>query len=151
MSRSNPSRASVTVGLFLAALLVPWVVASCAGPYTPKAPNPPGEPRYCFDAVGHRPGAKPWLLGGTCCCTPSAEVLADWQQHGYFVGLTLEQVLARYKEAGIKTARDHQGCNNMCQWGPHVTKGGKCMVSPTPGTENFEEVLYGIRYVETRR
>ena len=99
---------------------------------------------YCFDTVGHKPGAKPWILGGTCCCTPSEEVLADYMAHGHVAeDMTLEDLIALYEEKGIKTALDHGGCNNMCLWGPHVVKGGKCMVPPTPMTQNYEEVFSG--------
>lgn len=99
---------------------------------------------YCFDTVGHKPGAKPWILGGTCCCTPSKEVLADYKKHGHVPEeMTLEDLIALYEEKGIKTALDHEGCNNMCEWGPHVVKGGKCMVPPTPLTQNYQEVFSG--------
>ncbi len=54
---------------------------------------------------------------------------------------------AKYRDAGIKTAADHQHCNNLCEWGPHVVKGGHCMVSPTSGTVNFEEVRFDSRYI----
>lgn len=121
-------------------------LASCEGPYLAKASAPSQDPVHCFSAVGHTPAAKPWILDGKCCCTPSPAVLADWQKNGHFAGLGLSQILANYEEAEIKTERDHRGCNNLCASGPHVVKGGKCMVSPTPGTENFEEVLYGITY-----
>ncbi len=99
---------------------------------------------YCFDTVSHKPGAKPWILGGTCCRTPSGEVLADYKEHGHVAkDMTLEELTILYKEKGIKTALDHRGCNNMCEWGPHVVKGGKCMVPPTPMTQNYEEVFSG--------
>ena len=104
---------------------------------------------HCFDSVGHTPGAKPFVLGGTCCCTPSAEVLADYKKHGHVqADMTLEDLVALYGKEGIKTELDHKGCNNLCKWGPHVVKGGKCMVPPTPGTYNFEEVRFGTRYVK---
>ena len=117
-----------------------------APPHTPK-PTVAPDIVHCFDTVGHRTGAKPWLLGGTCCCTPSQAVLEDWQQHGYFVGKTVQEVIDMYNQEGIQLACDHQGCNNACQHGPHVIKGGKCMAPPTPGTENYEEVLFGMTYV----
>lgn len=99
---------------------------------------------YCFETVGHNPGSKPWILGGTCCCTPSQEVLEDYKKHGHVpLGMTLDDLIALYAEKGIQTALDHRGCNNMCIWGPHVVKGGKCMVPPTPLTQNYEEVFSG--------
>lgn len=82
--------------------------------------------KYCHDRVEHIPGAKSWIDGGTCCCTPKTEALRE-----------------RYRKAGITTDWNHQGCNNLCEYGPHVVKGGKCMAIPTPGTDNYEEVTTG--------
>ena len=124
--------------------------AGCEQPFMAKPSQAPPM-KYCFDTVGHRPGAKPWILGGTCCCMPSAGVLHDWQAHGYFVGQTVEDVIALYHAHGIALATDHRDCNNACEYGPHVVKGGKCMVPPTPGTDNYEEVLFGVRYGDKER
>ncbi|MCK5269433.1 MAG: hypothetical protein KAJ46_01560 [Sedimentisphaerales bacterium] len=112
----------------------------------PKPSKSP-EIKHCFDTVGHKRGSKPWLLGGSCCCTPSEKVLADWQANGYFVGKSVAEVIALYHEKGFRLATDHQNCNNACKYGPHVVKGGKCMVPPTPGTENYEEILFGCVYM----
>ena len=125
-------------------------------PYAPR-PDAKPVPVYCFDSVGHMPGAKPFVLGGTCCCTPSEAVVGDYKQHGHVPqDMTLQQLIALYERDGIKTALDHYGCNNLCKWGPHVIKGGKCMAPPTPGTYNFEEVRFNMRYTpvvkpETKR
>jgi hypothetical protein len=126
------------------------LLAGCVAPQAPYALKPATKPVpvYCFDTVGHTTGAKPFILGGTCSCTPSDEVLADYKKNGHFAqDMTLQQLIDQYHKAGIKTALDHQSCNNLCQWGPHVIKGGKCMVPPTPATYNFEEVRFNIRYV----
>lgn len=123
------------------------VVAGCAEKvFVPKPAQAPAIV-HCFDTVGHQPGAKPWALGGPCCCTPAPAVLADWQAHGYFTGQSVDDVVAIYHQKGIKLATDHHDCNNVCPDGPHVVKGGHCMVPPTPGTENYEEVLFGQAYV----
>ncbi|KPK97843.1 MAG: hypothetical protein AMJ73_07055 [candidate division Zixibacteria bacterium SM1_73] len=100
--------------------------------------------QYCNDATGHIPGSKPWILGGTCCCTPSAELMEQYHKDGIALDLTYEDLVRMYREAGITTDLDHKGCNNMCDHGPHVVKGGKCMCTPTPGTKNFEEVVSGV-------
>jgi len=135
------------------ALLAVVLIAPGCGErvFTPKPALAP-QPVYCFDTVGHRAGAKPWILGGTCCCTPSEEILLDWKAHGYFADKSLEDVVALYKAKGIELASDtHHDCNNACPAGPHVVKGGHCMVPPTPGTENYEEVLFGQVYMPKDR
>jgi hypothetical protein len=62
----------------------------------------------------------------------------------------LKDLLALYEQRGVKTALDHKGCNNLCQWGPHIIKGGHCMVPPTPATYNYEEVRFGAKYVPVK-
>ncbi len=110
--------------------------------FVAKSETPPAI-RYCFDSVGHIAGSKPFILGGTCVCTPTPELLKTYQRDGYLPGYSYEGLLNLYKKRQIKTAHDHQGCNNFCQWGPHLVKGGSCMVPPTPGTQNYEEILSG--------
>lgn len=105
------------------------------------------SPIYCFDSVGHKKGAGPFVLGGTCCCTPTEELVAQYHRDGHIRNTNLDGLIKLYEEKNIKTALEHQGCNNLCQWGPHVVKGGYCMVPPTPGTANFEEVRSGYKYV----
>lgn len=137
--------------LMIAVVLFGVFVAGCGPePFTSKPVETP-EIVYCFDTVGHSAGATPFLLGGTCCCTPGERVLADWQKNGHFIGKTVNDVIDMYHEAGIQLACDHQHCNNACPGGPHVVKGGRCMVPPTPGTENYEEVLFGQVYMVKKR
>lgn len=141
------SKYSAGLGIAFGVFWLSLFAAGCERPFTGKPLQAPPV-KYCFDTVGHVPGAKPWILGGCCCCTPSPEVLKDWHQHGYFAGKTVGDVIGLYHVRGIKLATDHRGCNNACEHGPHVVKGGRCMVPPTPGTENHEEVLFGARYVD---
>lgn len=134
---------------YLGLLWVSFLLDGCATPtqvpYVAKPTSMPA-PAYCFDSVGHIPGSKPFILGGTCCCTPTKELMDKYHADGLLLDMQLKDLLSLYESAGIKTALDHHGCNNLCQWGPHVIKGGKCMAPPTPGTFNFEEVRFGIRY-----
>ena len=120
------------------------IVAGCGpklGQYQVKSLTPPPI-KNCFDTIGHR-GFKPFVLGGTCYCNPTPAQLAIWQKEGSFVDKSLDEVMNDYKARNVKTIYDHQECNNMCKWGPHVVKGGGCMVPPTPMTDNYEEVATG--------
>ncbi len=114
-------------------------------PFQPKSIEPP-QIKHCFDTIGHQSGARPWIMGGTCCCTPTQELLRRHSAEGYCRGMSFDQLLALYRSEEIKTALHHKGCNNNCEWGPHVLWGGKCMVPPTPGTENYEQIASGITY-----
>ena len=116
-------------------------------PFAVKPDTPP-KPVHCFDAVGHMPGTMPFVLGGTCCCTPTQVLMEQFHAEGKLLDMQVDDLILLYEKRGIKLqTRDHQNCNNLCEYGPHVVKGGKCMASPTPGTVNFEEVRYNMRYM----
>ncbi|MEM7164941.1 MAG: hypothetical protein AAF581_05715 [Planctomycetota bacterium] len=117
---------------------------------TPRYPDrvvpPPTTPppvRYCNDHTGHIAGKRPFYAGGECCCTPSLELIAAYRRDGWFQQGTLAELEAGYSRRGIVTRKDHDLCNNLCQYGPHVVKGGRCLVPPTPATLNYEEVITG--------
>jgi len=97
--------------------------------------------RACCDATGHNPDNVPFILGGNCFCTPSRRLMDELHAAGHCTDLDYEALKKLYDGAGIVTGQDHRGCNNLCEYGPHVAFGGKCMASPTPGTSNYEHVL----------
>lgn len=142
MRKASQFRILLTIFL----LSIAFLSLNCAARYkfvnTKSVQSPPIK--YCNDATGHTPGAKPWILGGTCCCTPSPELMELYHKDGIALDLTYEDLVRMYNSAGITTDLDHKGCNNMCDHGPHVIKGGKCMCTPTPGSKNYEEVTSGI-------
>ena len=112
-------------------------------PYVPKSPTA-ATPIVCHDAVGHVAGNKPWILGGNCCCTPTKQAYERGVREGTIESsVTYEQYLALYAAKGVVTDLDHKLCGNMCSKGPHVTMGGQCMATPTPGTAMYETVTYG--------
>lgn len=140
---------------FLLIILAGLVVVGCEGPrgyvddWTMVPPisikSAGGElkARICFDAVGHTPGTRPFVFGGTCCCTPTAALLAQYHRDGFCKEYkTAEALRAEYVRRGIALEDPgHRLCNGLCPWGPHITLGGHCMASPTPGTETYERVL----------
>ena len=110
--------------------------------FRPKSEKPP-EVVYCNDHTGHIAGSTPFVLGGTCCCTPTQELVDAYHRDGLLGDYDLARLKGLYHGLDIKTADDHRDCNNRCAWGPHVLQGGKCMVPPTPGTQHFEEIITG--------
>jgi hypothetical protein len=111
-----------------------------------KRPLVPPPLVYCNDATGHLAGVKPWVIGGTCCCTPTKAMFAVYQQEKTVPAeITYNEFLKLFADKGIKTDLDHMGCNNRCAEGPHVVFGGHCMATPTPGTANYEAVIQGKR------
>jgi len=112
-------------------------------PYVPKSSTAPAVV-YCNDNTGYRPGAKPIVMGGTCCCTPNDELMERLHRDGHCVGMTAEDLAQQYRQAGFALkGPGHQRCNGLCPQGPHATLGGKCLCPPTPGTDYYEKVIVG--------
>ena len=110
--------------------------------YRPKN-GPPVKVVYCNDYTGHVPGSKPFIFGGTCCCTPTLELVDAYHRDGLLLEYSASLLLSAYEGMGIQTVYDHRDCNNCCKWGPHILQGGKCMAPPTPGTQHYEEIITG--------
>ena len=101
---------------------------------------------YCNDMTGHFPGAKPWILGGTCCCTPTEEMFQIYQSEGTIpAGMDYRAFLQEFSKKDIVTdlTPGYKGSNNYDDHGPHVVLGGHSMVTPVPGTYNYECVVAG--------
>ena len=136
-------RNKIALGILM---LLTAMIASCEqppGPFVPKAAVSP-EVVYCNDNTGHKAGSKPWIMGGTCCCTPSPALMDQLHKDGFCAGMSSDDLAAKYTSAGITLkGPGHQWCNGMCDHGPHVVLGGRCMCPPTPGTEYYEKVITG--------
>jgi len=145
--RPRPRRTEHIAALNCAACaaVVLGLLCGCATPPPAYVPVRRDNIRivHCFDSVGHQPGSKPWIMGGTCCCTPTPELMQAYQRDGFCAGMTAEELIEMYHTRDIVLAIDHMWCNNLCQEGPHVTQGGRCMVPPTPGTRQFEGIVTG--------
>lgn len=130
-------------------LIAILVISSCAAPPKFKMkPSIPPNVKYGIDPIGHIPGTSPWILGGTCCCTPTEKMFNIYKKEGTVAtNMTYQQFLNLFKEKGIVTDLDlgYKGSNNRDDHGPHVVFGGKSMVTPTPGSDNYEEVISGKR------
>jgi len=129
--------------------MVALALVSCAWhpepPVAPRFVTSPETPEvvHCCDPVGHRASAAPFVLGGTCCCTPDQALVEAYHRDGIVPELDLFGLRSLYAARGIRTAEDHRDCNNLCRWGPHVTEGGRCLAPPTPGTPNYERIISG--------
>ena len=133
-----------TSGLTVSAVTLVAACAALPPPYVPAYPQRVTMAR-CFDGIPHMPGAKPWILGGTCCCTPTPELMEKLHADGLCLDLDFGELEAMYHEKGIHLSTDdHQNCGNLCAFGPHVVKGGHCMAPPAPGTRNYQEIVTGI-------
>jgi hypothetical protein len=131
--------------------LVALVAVGCAtgGPRRvtlPAAPEVLAPLVHCHDGTGHLAGTTPWILGGTCCCTPTRAMFETHQaERTVPAEMSFTAYLALYADRGIQIGPAHAGCNNRCDAGPHVVFGGRCMAAPTPGTANYEKVCQGKR------
>lgn len=140
-------KSKITTSFFGASISLVYllVFSGCAkipGPYVCKPLTCPAV-HYCNDNTGHIKGTKPWIMGGTCCCTPTAELMKEYHRDGFCRGMDERQLSQQYENAGIKLqGPGHEWCNGLCDHGPHVVLGGKCMCPPTPGTEYYEQVIF---------
>jgi len=103
---------------------------------------------HCVSGLGHKRGTFPFIMGGTCCCTPTEELVNIYHEDGLLLDYDLSMLITKYDEMGIVLEHDDGWqCNNQCDSGPHVVFGGKCMVSPTIGTQNYENVISGKKTI----
>jgi len=60
--------------------------------------------------------------------------------------MSYNEFIDEFKKKDIVTNLDKQyrGSNNRDDHGPHVVFGGRSMVTPTPGTINYEAVISGV-------
>jgi hypothetical protein len=112
-------------------------------PYVAKNIAAP-EIVHCFTTIGHKKGTFPFILGGTCVCTPTQELVEVYHADGFLADYDLRRLIAEYERRDIVLEHENGWqCNNQCKQGPHIVFGGKCMVSPTIATQNFENVATG--------
>ncbi len=113
-------------------------------PLVARVPDDGRTVAHCFGDLPHIEGSAPFVLGGACCHYPSPEIVEAYRRDGTISDDdSTVTLLALYRTKGIQLETDHRGCNNRCSFGPHVVKGGRCMVAPTPGTVNYEEIRSG--------
>lgn len=113
-------------------------------PLLPRVPDDGRRIAHCFGLLPHIAGSAPFVLGGVCCHAPTQEIVEAYRRDGTVpADVSVVSLAALYAAKGIRLESDHRECNNRCEYGPHVVKGGRCMVAPTPGTVNYEEVRSG--------
>jgi hypothetical protein len=136
MSRKN---------IFLLFIILVTIVACAAPEFVARGLVSP-DVKHCNDSIGHIVGNKPFILGGNCVCTPTEKRFATHvKENTIGNSVTYQEYLRLFQNQRIVTDLDHKGCNNLCEHGPHVVFGGRCMATPTPGTLNYERVISGNR------
>ncbi|MFW5652665.1 MAG: hypothetical protein ACOC0P_01355, partial [Planctomycetota bacterium] len=93
------------------------------------------------DVTGPIVGTFPWILGGTCVCTPSPEVLATYQAGGYLLDYNLEELRDLYRAEGIVFDPLPLTAETQATW-IHVLRGGRLLQAPIPGSAGFELLTY---------
>lgn len=103
----------------------------------PEAPG--GTLLYANDRYPWRvPGDDlPYLFGGRCVRTPTAEVMAQYHAAGNLTWMTSSDLANLYREEGIAlTIEDQQGQSRR-----HVLEGGTSLVCPLPGTAGYQRLF----------
>jgi len=93
------------------------------------------------DVTGPVAGTFPYILGGTCVCTPSPEVLATYHAGGYLLDFNLEDLLDLYRAEGIVFDPLPYSLETAATWS-HLLRGGRLLQAPIPGSAGFEELTY---------
>lgn len=93
------------------------------------------------DHTGPIPGTYPYILGGTCVCTPSYEVLENYQASGYLRNYTLENLLDLYRYEGIIFEPRPLASDTVDTY-RHILDGGKLLYTPIPGSAGYERLTY---------
>jgi hypothetical protein len=96
------------------------------------------------DVTGPIVGTYPYILGGTCVCTPTEHVLATYQAGGYLVGWELQELIDLYTEERIVfSPLPASGKNNKTYH--HILRDGRLMYTPVPGSFGFEQLTFEER------
>jgi hypothetical protein len=99
----------------------------------------------CFRGVDHIDGTRSVLLGGSCFCPPTEATLEAWRRAGDFAETSLDDIEGAFRTAGYRLPSDgHRACGNLCAAGPHVLSGGRCLVTPIPGTPSHRDTLRAV-------
>ncbi|MBL1215914.1 MAG: hypothetical protein D8M59_00280 [Planctomycetes bacterium] len=93
------------------------------------------------DHTGPIVGTFPYILGGTCVCIPSADVLAAYHAGGYLLDLNLEQLRSLYRAEGIVFDPLPLSSETQQTW-RHVLDGGRLLYTPLPGSAGYERLTY---------
>ncbi|MBL8762549.1 MAG: hypothetical protein JNL50_14740, partial [Phycisphaerae bacterium] len=98
-----------------------------------------GRVLYATDSLPERvPGDDlPYILGGRCCRTPSADTLRLYQASGNLTNLSLMDLQNLYTDEGITWRADNEidGPNR------HILEGGSSLVAPVAGSTGFARLV----------
>ncbi len=94
------------------------------------------------DVTGPIVGTYPYILGGTCVCTPGKDVLETYQADGYLLDYTVEGLRDLYRMEGI-VAQPLPAKKETVPTYHHILEGGKLLYTPMPGSAGFERLTYG--------
>ncbi|GJQ30600.1 MAG: hypothetical protein HBSAPP03_24840 [Phycisphaerae bacterium] len=79
----------------------------------------------------------PYLFGGRCVRTPSAEVMAQYHEAGNLTWMTSSDLANLYREEGITfTIEEQHGKSRR-----HILEGGDSLVCPLPGTAGYQRLF----------
>ncbi len=95
------------------------------------------------DVTGPIIGTYPYILGGTCVCTPTADVLASYQAGGYLQGWLLDDLLDLYRAERIVFAPLPASSETTKTYHHILRPGGRLLFTPVPGSAGFETSTYG--------
>lgn len=93
------------------------------------------------DVTGPFPGTYPYILGGTCVCRPTREVLEAYQAGGFLLEYNIEELRDLYRAEGIVEVPLPPGPTAGATY-RHVLDGGLLLSTPAPGSVTFERLTF---------
>ncbi len=126
----SPSQANLPSTLQLAFVRMPVDGTGWAGT---------GNVLYNNDATPAVAGdTLPYILGGRCVRTPSADAMESYYRAGLARSVTLNELIDLYREEGVQVL----GESTQGSAGRHILEGGRWLFTPSTGSAGFAR-LYG--------
>ncbi len=97
-------------------------------------------------------GDYPYILGGSCVATPTADVLRIYQQGGYLTDLGVADLESLYADEGI-----HLGAGSPAPGrrlhadSVHILEGGNALFTPAYATNGYKRLMYSTHTPWTPR
>ncbi len=113
--------------------------ASAAPTIASLAPN---DIRHCNDATGHIAGRKPYILGGTCVCTPTPSLMQAYSAAGVLGDWTVGQLDELYRAEGIVRAPLPAVDRATSKTYHHILRKGRLLYTPRVGSAGFEQLTF---------
>lgn len=97
-------------------------------------------------------GDYPYILGGSCVATPTADVLRIYQQGGYLTDLGVADLESLYADEGIHLGAGSPAAGRRLHADSvHILEGGNALYTPAYATNGYKRLMYATHAPWTPR